>query len=199
MDAAMKWRDTLVVEGMQPIQFKYKLGSDGEIFEEERTFTSNHATGRPLTLNYTPSVYYTGGGMSALVDGRIGTANFRDGIWQAVQGQDLEVVVDLEEVRQVEHIATNWFHYANAWIFRPEEVWCWISLDGKNWQSFGMWKAEIAANASGELVVHVGGGIGQVHAVRYVKIQAKSIGQCPEWHDAVGEPSWLFCDEIVVE
>jgi len=199
MESAMKWEDTLLVEGMQPIRFIYKLGSDGEIFEEERVFSSNYATGRPLTLNYTPSVYYTGGGVNALVDGRLGTLNFRDGIWQAVQGQDMEMVIDLEEVRQIEHISTNWFHYANAWIFRPETVRCWVSLDGKKWSVFGDWKAEISADKSGELLVHVGGGIGQVFAARYVKIQAQSIGKCPEWHDAVGEPSWLFCDEIVVE
>jgi len=33
---------------------------------------------------------------------------------------------------------------------------------------------------------------------RFVKMVAANHGVCPEWHDAPGEPSWLFCDEIIV-
>jgi hypothetical protein len=24
------------------------------------------------------------------------------------------------------------------------------------------------------------------------------IGNCPDWHDAPGEPSWLFGDELII-
>jgi hypothetical protein len=36
-----------------------------------------------------------------------------------------------------------------------------------------------------------------VHA-RYVKMRAVNSGLCPDWHAAETEPTWLFCDEIVV-
>ena len=34
---------------------------------------------------------------------------------------------------------------------------------------------------------------------RYVRMVAKTIGLCPDWHVGAGEKAWIFCDEIVVE
>jgi len=33
---------------------------------------------------------------------------------------------------------------------------------------------------------------------RYIKVKAKNIGTCPEWHSGAGNPAWIFADEIVV-
>lgn len=32
-----------------------------------------------------------------------------------------------------------------------------------------------------------------------LRITAKSLKKCPEWHRGAGQPSWIFIDEIVVE
>ena len=55
------------------------------------------AAHQPLELGYEPSQYYTGGGPQALADGRRGSEDFRDGAWQAVQGEDMVCTVDLGE------------------------------------------------------------------------------------------------------
>ncbi|MBK7028220.1 MAG: hypothetical protein IPH45_03005 [Bacteroidales bacterium] len=34
---------------------------------------------------------------------------------------------------------------------------------------------------------------------RYLKIIAKNPGPLPSWHHAPGNPSFIFCDEIIVE
>ena len=34
---------------------------------------------------------------------------------------------------------------------------------------------------------------------RYLKIKAKNIEYCPEWHDGAGGEAWLFVDEIIIE
>lgn len=34
---------------------------------------------------------------------------------------------------------------------------------------------------------------------RYLKIRAKNIGICPEWHGGSGGKAWLFVDEVMVE
>ncbi|MBI3189190.1 MAG: hypothetical protein HYZ33_00935 [Ignavibacteriales bacterium] len=31
---------------------------------------------------------------------------------------------------------------------------------------------------------------------RFVRVQAKNVGRCPEWHKGKGEKAWLFVDEI---
>ena len=34
--------------------------------------------------------------------------------------------------------------------------------------------------------------------IRFVKVKAKNIGLCPEWHPGAGNRGWLFVDEIVI-
>jgi hypothetical protein len=33
---------------------------------------------------------------------------------------------------------------------------------------------------------------------RYVRLRAKNLGICPEWHKGAGNKAWLFVDEITV-
>ena len=33
---------------------------------------------------------------------------------------------------------------------------------------------------------------------RFVKVKAKNVGICPEWHPGSGNRGWLFVDEIVI-
>jgi hypothetical protein len=33
---------------------------------------------------------------------------------------------------------------------------------------------------------------------RYIRVRAKSVGVCPEWHKGAGNKGWLFVDEITV-
>ena len=35
--------------------------------------------------------------------------------------------------------------------------------------------------------------------IRFIKIRAKSQGECPSWHPGNGGPAWIFIDEIVVQ
>jgi hypothetical protein len=34
---------------------------------------------------------------------------------------------------------------------------------------------------------------------RFVRIKARNVGICPDWHPGAGGKAWLFVDEIVVE
>ena len=34
---------------------------------------------------------------------------------------------------------------------------------------------------------------------RYVRVHAKNVGRCPEWHKGKGEKAWLFVDEISIQ
>ncbi|MEN9334294.1 MAG: hypothetical protein RLY35_1474 [Bacteroidota bacterium] len=206
-------KDVLEVSGPieigrgEKINFKVGMKPQGsEQTKWETKIYANHlALGKEIELNYTPSNAYLGGGAKGLVNGCLGSSNFRDGHWQAAQGKDMEMIIDLGKVESITELSTRWFHYANAWIFRPESVSYFISVDKNNWQLLKMDEPgkRIKANESGEFPVS-----SKVLAEemtpygffmgRYVKIKALSIGKCPDWHDAPGEPSWLFVDEIVV-
>jgi hexosaminidase len=150
-------------------------------------------------LNYSPSKYYTGGGQQAVTDGILGSSDFRDGHWQAQQGVDFEIVLDLKNQTSISKVSTRFFHYANAWIFRPEFVSFEYSADGKNWTSIITIMTDVKAEQKGEFAVPYSYTLPNTIQARFIKMTAKSIGPCPTWHDAVGEPSWLFIDEVVVE
>lgn len=172
----------------------------GKKYDKElaRNFNPHLALGKDLQLSYIPSPYYTGSGNKALVDGSLGTPSFRDGLWQAVQGNNMEATIDLKEIIEISRISTNWFHYINAWIFRPEKVEYYVSTDGKTWKLAATTLPTLDIKTEGELITSMNATFAPTQ-VRYIKMVAHNSGPCPDWHDAVGEPSWLFCDEIVVE
>jgi hexosaminidase len=172
---------------------------------ETRIYANHLALGKEIELNYTPSNAYLGGGSKGLVNGCLGSDNFRDGNWQAAQGKDMEMIIDLGKVESITELTTRWFHYANAWIFRPETVSYYTSMDRNNWQLLKIDETgkRTKANESGEFSVFSRCMVenptpkGSFKG-RYIKVKAESIGKCPDWHDAPGEPSWLFIDEIIV-
>ena len=153
---------------------------------------------RPLELSYEPSVHYTGGGPQAMADGRRGSVDFRDGAWQAVQGQDMTVTVDLGEPTALESVQVQCYLYQDAWIFLPQEVRWEVSKDGVNFDIVGRSKPEDALAPDGrQTVVPFVLDAAGVEA-RFVRLTLTNAGVCPPWHDAATEPSWLFADELVV-
>ena len=153
---------------------------------------------KKITLGYEPSPYYTGGGLQALADGNLGTVDFRDGYWQAVQGKDMEVKIDLEETKDITQVTSHFYHYANAWIFRPSHVVFYSSQDGLKWSELKNIVSTTPENTTGESIIPYSCSPQKTKA-RYIKMVAYNNGKCPDWHDAPGEPSWLFCDELIVK
>ncbi len=195
----------IAISGVQQLNVQITQLGAQELKTESKIYASHKALGRPITLNFKPSNAYLGGGEVGLVNGTVGSGNFRDGAWQGVQGTDMEMIIDLESIESFSEISTRWFHFANAWIFRPEVVEYFVSVDGNNWEKVKTEELSkrVKANESGEFIVPSKAMAGETTAYgfymgRYIKVKAKSIGKCPEWHDAPGEPSWLFCDEIIV-
>lgn len=163
-----------------------------------RYYEPHRATGKQLDLGYELSPYYPAGGTSALCDGYVGSGNFRDGFWQGLFGQDMVATIDLGNPQEIHSISANFFHYVNAWIFRPRKVEFEISNDGANWNPLGSVDPLIDEKQTGELIAPFSLEF-PVCKTRYIRMKAVNNGRCPEWHDAPGEPSWLFCDEIVVK
>jgi hypothetical protein len=153
----------------------------------------------PIELGYTPSPYYTGGGDFALVDGRIGSLGFHDGVWQAVQGEDMIAIIDLEELMDIDSIYSNFYRYQDAWIFAPISVEFSASIDGEHYEviSKNDFRDATLKNDAQDIVAVNSGKLGGVSA-RYIRMRAINSGLCPDWHAAATEPTWLFCDEIVV-
>ncbi len=139
---------------------------------------------------------YSAGGLKALIDHIRGTNNFRTGAWQGYYGVDLIATVDLGTSKRINRLAGSFLQEAYSWIWMPRQVEFFVSNDGKNFRSVGKVKNEIddeEDNVIQEMEVRP-----RTNA-RYVKMVAKSMGTCPDWHVGAGQKAWIFCDELVIE
>lgn len=153
--------------------------------------------GRNIKIKNPYSSQYEAGGDIALIDLQRGNDNFRVGMWQGYYGVDVDVTVDLGENSNITRLAGSFLQDQKSWIFMPTEVEFFISNDGKNFKSVGVVENEVADDVEEAIIQELD--VRKKMNARYVRMVAKSIGLCPDWHVGAGEKAWIFCDEFVIE
>lgn len=141
---------------------------------------------------------YKGTGAHGLIDGVLGTPHFTDGIWQGFNGKDVSIVIDLKKPRKLKQITAGFLQNIGVWIFYPEAVEFSVSSDGKNYKKISEFSNPISKTDLPEGPKYFTKAIKE-SSVRYVKVNAKTVGYCPEWHEGSGGKSWIFMDEIIIE
>ena len=155
------------------------------------------AAGRTIKIENRYNSQYEAGGDIALIDFQRGSNNFRVGTWQGYHGVDLIATVDLSEIQEIEQVGGSFLQDQKSWIFMPEQVEFFVSNDGKNFKSVGVVKNHISQETEEPVMYEFS--IDKKLSARYIKMVAKKIDACPDWHVGAGEPGWIFCDEIVIE
>jgi len=150
-----------------------------------------------IFLNTKYSFQYTGGGDNALLDGIRGGADFRLGAWQGYEGIDLDAVVDLGHRQKLEEIALRCLQDNNSWIFFPPAVEFSFSDDAFNFHDAVAITNDALPQDMKISIKNFGARLQNIQA-RYVRVHAKSMGLCPEWHKGAGGKAWLFVDEIII-
>lgn len=153
--------------------------------------------GRHITIKNPYSSQYEAGGDIALIDLQRGNDNFRVGMWQGYSGVDVVATVDMEKPMEIHRLAGSFLQDQNSWIFMPTQVEFFVSNDGKSFKSVGVVKNEVPVDAD-DAVIQELEVVKDVKA-RYVRMVAKSLGTCPEWHVGAGGAAWTFCDEFIIE
>ena len=152
-----------------------------------------------LSLNSTYSSSYSGGSKNALIDGLLGTLDFRDGRWQGYFGQDLTASLDLREEKPINEISLNFYQYNNAWIFLPKTVQVEYSSDGQKWSKPVSVDSFEKPEKRGQFIETITIPLEKGTRAKYIRIKAESLMTVPEWHEAAGSKAWLFVDEIMVK
>lgn len=160
-------------------------------------FTHHKALTKPVDYNAEYNDWYTAGGEFALVDGRCGSTNFRDGNWQGFFGNDAELTIDLGEVQNIQSVSSNFYQYNNAWIFVPRNYKVSYSENKIEWLPYGVQQSKTAPETRGKLIETFS--ISNQVIARYLKIEVTSLGTIPDWHEAAGSKAWIFMDEIMVK
>ncbi|MDE3003445.1 MAG: sulfatase-like hydrolase/transferase [Gemmatimonadota bacterium] len=163
-----------------------------------RPDTLAHAAVGGVVIEATPTdVRYPGAGPDALVDGRVGSGDFRDGRWLAYDGVDFEATLDLGTPQTVARVGIDCLQVQSAWILLPRAIRASVSTDGQAWRDLPALMVAPEADDRVEarlLSVDVGGA-----PVRYIRVHATNTQPLPEWHPGAGETGWIFVDEIVVD
>lgn len=156
------------------------------------------STGKKVSYTNTYHENYPSSGAIALTDGLKGSDQFRDGYWQGFFGEDLEIVIDLEEKTSINELALGAYQYNLSWIMLPKSIEILGSDDGVEFQSLNKIEHDISAQKEGQFFHEFIIPFKEI-STRYVKVIARNYGTLPEWHPAAGANAWLFIDEISLQ
>ena len=174
-------------------------GTRAGIAGEEHTLRvePHLALGDPVRLAHTYSAWYTGGGDGALTDGVRGSEDFRDGHWQGTEHPEVDAIVDLGAEREFHAIEAGFLQFMPAWIFLPDSVEFQISNSGTDWQTIAVVRHDIPQKSDAR-ILHTFACNAGARRARFVRMVARSVGTCPDWHPGAGGETWIFADELIV-
>lgn len=177
----VKWLQT---NGYHPFDLSKEVG------ERPEAATPVKHLGLMKLIKYsTPYAHqYTAGGDSALVDGYRGGWTYGDKRWQGFLNTDMDVTVDLGEVKDITSVAAEFMQLSGPYVWLPREVIISLSKDGKSFAEQAHLYTDVPTTAD-SLIFRTYQWEGEVPA-RYVRYQALSNGI---------EGGWLFTDEIVIK
>jgi hypothetical protein len=150
-----------------------------------------------IKSKYNPQ--YHAGGPEGLLDGILGTENWRKGDWQGYQSQDFEAVVDLQEVKDITEISARFLQDQRSWILMPTKVEYYISEDNVNFTYFGSVNNTLDPKIEENIILNFTANENNNKKARYVKVIAKNFGKLPEWHQGFGGDAFIFIDEITIK
>jgi len=141
---------------------------------------------------------YAAGGETGLIDNIRGGSDFRTGSWQGFQGEDIEIIVELEGVEEISHINSGYIQDINSWIWMPTEVAYSISVDGINYTQLKILKNKLVPTDQYGVFLHEFDLDFEPRQCKFVKLNAKQFGTIPDWHLGKGGESFIFIDEIMI-
>jgi hexosaminidase len=160
-------------------------------------FNLHQATAKPINHVNPPHDKYKGNSDMTLVNSLRGSRNFSDGNWQGFEGENMELIIDLEQEKAISKVTVGSLHQTGSWIFLPKEIKVFTSEDGENFALAGATTNNVPLQSEAQ-VVDFGVDLKNTNT-RYLKVVAVNQGKVPQWHSAGGGASWLFLDEVIVE
>lgn len=193
----LKYNSPLTITGDTEISF-YAMDDKGNKSYIETSVFKKIQQGRKVKIKNRYGNQYTGGGDNGLIDMIKGGENFSDGSWQGYEGVDFEAVVDLGKIENISLVSADFLQSQGSWIWMPEYVEFYYSLDGKKFIKIGKVKNDINDKESRTIIKEFFIKTNKLKA-KYIKVFAKNRGICPKWHPGAGNKAWIFIDEIGIK
>lgn len=153
----------------------------------------NHWT---IKINSKYNEQYTAGGDEGIIDGLLGTENWRKGDWQGYQSQDFSAVIDLKKVEKINGISSSYLQDTRSWILFPKSVKYSFSLDGINFNNQVIIENDVSPENYDIIIKKFSQIMSQPVTAKYIKVEALNQGKLPDWHQGAGGDAFIFIDEI---
>lgn len=154
-----------------------------------QTINYHNAVGATITIDKTPHKAYSGSGAEGLINGISGNdSRYGDKEWLGFWGEDIEITIDLNEVKHLQSITTRFYNGNGQWIYAPKSIE--ISFDNNEFQNISVFKFE---NSLANLNFEV-----KDKKVKVIKLKIPNYGTIPEGKQGAGNKAWTFIDEIIV-
>lgn len=173
----------------------------GEDVITDKYVLKHKALGCLSKLNTEYSTYrlqYAAAGKMALADGVVGGSHYADGTWQGYWGNDISADFDFGKKTTLNHFKTHVFQNVYDWIMAPNTVEIYTSKNGKDYKLYRTVIRENVDYSSSKSGIYTLQNDNLNIKARYVRVVIKNAGTLPAWHQAVGQPSYIFCDEIIL-
>ena len=146
--------------------------------------------------NYRPE--YSGGSEDALLNGAVGTNNYKDGNWQGFYGNDCDIELDFGKKEKLNSLKINFITNPYDWIMMPKRMSVYHSDNGIHYQLFRSYDIYEEVPTSRSTIVIKTLDVSGLNS-RFVRIIVETPGLIPQGLPGYNNPSWMFMDEIVVE
>ena len=176
-------------------------GDNGEKIISEKYILYHKGMGHFKKLNTVAGNYrpeYSGGGEDALLNGAVGSMDYKDGNWQGFYGTDCDIELDFGKKENLNSIKINFNTNPYDWILMPKVLKIYVSNNGIYYTLFRSFDIHEEVEKSKTTIVKRNLDVKGLSS-RYVKIIIENPGIIPEGLPGYNNPSWMFMDEIVVE
>lgn len=150
--------------------------------------------------NYRPE--YSGGGDDALLNGVLGSNDYRDGNWQGFCGVNADIEMDFGKAEEVNSIRINFLANPFDWIMLPTTVRVYAFptevMPNMPETVVKTFKINEKTQPSGNQVFTETFDMDGLKT-KYLRVVIENPGPLPEGTPGAGYKSWIFMDEIIVE
>lgn len=133
-----------------------------------------------------------------LFDGIKSDDEFRNGKWLGYRENFMDALIIMKKPVQAQTVTLSMVWNIGGFIFPPKKVEIWGGTDQKQLRLLSTLKPEMPTKESPNRKLLLYKAEFTKQDIKFIRIKAYPSGKLPDWHQAKGELTWIFMDEIFV-
>ena len=174
----------------------FKSGKGKSEIISHTFYSAYKIQGIKYLTEYSPK--YAGKGDNTLINSRRASSSLLDKEWIGYEVNDLDVILDMGKELIFNKLKAGFLSNNSSWIFLPTNVKAFVSDDGNSFTEAASVDIAIPEKDGGMWVENVELNMNHTKG-RYIRLVAKNLSKCPDWHHGAVGNVWLFIDQIIVE